>query len=94
MNRYFVCLLFESHVNDGCDLPPLTEESIRLVIAPDGNAAREKAESLGRQSEHDYLNEDGARVSWKFVSVVDVQEFCEDEIYDGVEVYSRLNWKT
>ena len=93
MNRYFACLLFESHVSDGRDDPRLTDESIRLVIADDEIAAREKAEAFGKESEHEYLNEDGARVAWRLVCVVDVQEFCDEAIDDGVEVYSRLNWQ-
>lgn len=91
MNRYFVCLLFESHVDDSRDVPTLTEESIRLVVADDEDSARYKAEELGKESEHSYSNEDGDTVSWRFIRVVDVQQFCEDEIDDGTEVYSRLD---
>lgn len=90
MNKYFACILFESFVADECNVAPLCEESIRLIIAQDENAARIKAEMVGRASEHSYLNEEGARVEWRIVSVFDIQEFCEDEIAAGVEVYSRF----
>lgn len=90
MNRYFACLLFESEVDDGSDLPPLVEESVRLVFAEDESAARLKAGRFGKEAEHDYLNDDGARVTWRFVRVLDVQEFCEQDFCDGVEVYGRL----
>lgn len=94
MSRFFVCLLFESEIENDSSAESLTDESIRLVIADDADAAAARAESLGQQSEHDDLNEQGERVFWRFISVVDVQEFCEDEFTDGVEVYSRLNWNT
>jgi len=91
MKRYFACLYFESHVDDESNALPLTEESVRLVIADDESRACEKAEEFGKMTEHEYLNEEGSKVSWRFVRVVDVQEFCEEEFDDGVEVYSRLN---
>ena len=93
MKRYFVCLLFDSQVDDDSETSKLTEESIRLVIAADENEALEKAQAFGRESEHEYFNDTGARVSWRFIRIVDVQEYCEDEIEDGSEVYSRLNTK-
>ncbi len=90
MTQYFACLLFESDVDDESAISSLTEESIRLIVADDEEAARKKAEVLGRESEHQYLNEEGSTVSWRFLRVVDVQEFCQANIVDGVEVYSRL----
>ena len=70
----------------------LTEDSIRLVLAEDESAAMAKSTRLGKEAEHDYRNEDGARVSWPFVSVIDVQEFCADDFHHRVEVYSRFAW--
>ncbi len=93
VNTYFACLLFDSHVEDESGIAPLRDESIRLIVAKDEDDARRKAEELGKELEHDYENEDGSRVWWRFVSLIDIQEFCEDELADGVEVYSRLNRK-
>jgi len=91
MNQYFVCILFESHIDGAGEEDALSEESIRFVVANNYDEAREKAARFGRAAEHSYLNNDGERVSWKFVSVMDVQEFCDAKIDDGTEVYSRLN---
>jgi hypothetical protein len=35
-------------------------------------------------------HENGERVTWRFRSVVEVQEVAEDTLVDGVEVLSRL----
>lgn len=94
MRRFFACLQFESQIENDPNDEALVDESIRLVIANDEDGALARAESLGRELEHEYLNEQGERVFWRFISVVDVQKFCEDELADGVEVYSRLNWKS
>jgi len=91
MRLYFACLLFESSIDDDLDPASLTDESIRLIHADDEETALEKAYLLGTSSEHSYDNDAGARVSWKFVRVVDVQEYVEEDLYDGAEVYSRIN---
>jgi len=66
---------------------------MRLVFAEDAETARQKAKTIGQEEQHDYYNENGARVSWRFSHVVEIQDLCEPEIYDGIEVYSRLSWK-
>lgn len=91
MRIYFACLLFESSINGDSETAALTDESIRLIHADDEETAIEKANLLGKNSEQSYDNDAGERVFWKFVHVVDVQEYVEDELYDGAEVYSRLH---
>jgi len=94
MKRFFVCLRFVSTVLDDREDPTLEEDSIRYVIAGDDDEAREKGAALGKAAEHSYSNEAGKEVRWRFQSIVDVQEFCADDICDGVEVYSRMNWRS
>ena len=91
MNRFFVCLLFDARLGAKSGPVVMTEQSIRFVVAANPAAAQAKARLLGEGSEHEYLNDAGETVYWTFVKVVDVQEFCENDFVDGVEVYSRLD---
>jgi hypothetical protein len=86
-------LLFESSVRDDDDRV-LQEESIRLIQADDETQAHAKASELGAAQEHQYPNERGEKVHWRFVGVVEVQDLCEDSISDGTEVYSTLKWRS
>jgi hypothetical protein len=84
-------LLFESSVPD--DGRVLQEESIRLIQAADEAQAQSKACLLGPSEEHEYLNEHGETVRWRFVSVLEVQDLCEENVCDGMEVFSTLKWR-
>jgi len=86
-------LLFQSNVDDGQNLSPLYEESIRLIEADTEDEARSKSEQLGKNEEHDYKNESGHTVKWNFVEVMEIQDLCESNIYDGMEVFSTLQRK-
>jgi hypothetical protein len=90
---FSVKLLFETVVSDGMDADPLQERSIRLVSAEDEEGARKKAVTLGKDQQHSYKNDEGAMVEWQFIRVLEIQDLCEPELYDGMEVYSRLSWK-
>lgn len=68
----------------------LHEVSFRLLRARDEEDAAARAEALGRVEEHEYANEQGQAVRWRLVRVLDVQSLDETAIFDGVEVYSRL----
>ena len=83
-------LLFECDVDDGQKEDRLCDESIRLIEAEDETDAEKKTQELGEEREHDYKNEAGATVRWRFVEVLEIQDLCEPEIGHGVEVYSRL----
>src|SRR5947207_1307665 len=89
---YGARLLFESSIPDERGRV-LREESIRLVQAHDESEARAKAIALGNSEQHDYENAYGATVRWRFVSVLEIQDLCEPNVFDGMEVFSRLNWK-
>lgn len=95
MDKWFSALMeLEAEIGGLPQHDGLCEASVRLFRATDVAAAQDKAEVLGRQLEHDYLNENGEPVVWRFRGVIDVQEVEEDSIVDGVEVFSRLYRKT
>ena len=87
---YSAKLLYESHVDDDQRIGPLCEESIILVEADDEKSAEAKAVKHGQEGEHSYENPDGNMVVWRFVKVLETQDLCEEKLYPGVEVYSRL----
>lgn len=84
-------LLFESSVPDE-EGRLLQEESIRLIQAVDEAEARSKASRVGSSEQHEYLNHLGETVAWHFVSVLEVQDLGEDNLTDGMEVFSTLKW--
>jgi uncharacterized protein DUF4288 len=84
-------LLFESSVQHD-DGRVLQEESIRIIQANDELQAQSKAALLGTSDQHRYLNDQGETVAWRFVSVLELQDLCEDNITDGMEVFARLTW--
>jgi hypothetical protein len=83
-------LLFRSNVADGQTRDALREESTIVVRATSIEEATSKARAFGAGAQHDYLNEDGAVVSWSFVDVLEVQDLCEHTLADGTEVWSRI----
>jgi hypothetical protein len=84
-------LLFESTVPDE-DGRLLQEESIRLIQASDEADARSRACQLGNSEQHQYPNHLGETVAWQFVSVLEIQDLCEESLSDGMEVFSTLKW--
>ena len=86
---YAARLLFESAVEGNTD-EPLCEESIRVFKAESPENAFKRATEIGRGADHEYTNELGQAIKWRFVEVIEVQDLCETELTDGVEVFSRL----
>jgi Domain of unknown function (DUF4288) len=89
---YSAKLLFETEQMPD-DNRVLQEESIRLIQADDEQEAASKAKLIGTAEQHEYTNSIGELVTWRFVSVVEVQDLCEDHLSDGIEVFSSLKWK-
>ena len=85
-------VLFESQVGPRGD-SALQEESFRLIQARDELEAKAKAMRLGETEQHEYTNDAGETVKWRFVEVLEIQDLCEQEIYDGMEVFSLMKWK-
>ncbi len=80
---------FHSKVND--EQPDdLCEWVVYLVCGETADEAGKKAATIGRGNETSYYNEDGNLVSWVFEEIEEIQSLCETELYDGMEVYSRL----
>jgi hypothetical protein len=92
MTWYSAKLLFKTDKIEDSQ-PCMIEESIRLIQATDEEEAQARAEALGRAEEHSYANETGQLVYWRFIEVMEIQDLGEDEISDGIEVYSRLGYE-
>ena len=91
MNTWFaVKLLFRSTIDAQEIDAPLCEESIRIVRASNEVEALNRARSLGQEEEHEYENEAGETVRWRFEEVLEVQDLCESELHDGMEVFSHI----
>ena len=91
MSWYSALIIYESDVAGFADPLPIREESIRVILADSDSFAWSKAEEVGRQNEHSFKNEQGELVTWRFVEVVEVQDLCEEQLTDGLEVYSRMS---
>jgi hypothetical protein len=89
MRWYSASIIMKSDVSG---TEALCELSIRLVRANDRREAGSSAEAFGRKSEHEYLNDEGKLVKWRFARVEDIQEIADDDLKSGTEVYSRLDW--
>src|SRR5436305_1855214 len=89
---YAAKLLYESTGGDQ-DGRVLQEESIRLIQATDEAEALTKAKRIGALDEHEYPNEEGETVVWRFVSALEIQDLCEESLFDGMEVFSTLEWR-
>jgi hypothetical protein len=85
--------LFRCNVQDESN-NILYEKKIFLVYLDDAREISEKAEQLARSFETKYKNSEGGDVHWQFVKVLEIQELSEEELYDGVEVFSRLAWES
>ncbi len=87
---YAVQLLFSCSIDAEYSEVPLWEESIRLVRGSSEDAAHELAKAMAAEKEHEYKNEQGQTVAWRFVRILEVQEIDDSELVSGTEVWSRL----
>ena len=90
MNWFSAKLIFVTEMRNAEDDDPLREESIRVFRAVDEQGAIDRAASVGKSAEHEYLNEQGETVRWTFLRVDEVQDLCEETLEDGMEVFSRI----
>jgi Domain of unknown function (DUF4288) len=75
-----------------CDVagkPHSFEESYLMVRASDEEGAAQAASEAAAARGGSYRNPRGERVSVRVLSVLEAQEVLEDELTEGVEVYSR-----
>jgi hypothetical protein len=90
MKWYVAVLVVASRVDDGREDSPLVDLQYKLVRAADHESAYRRALGLGIAEAHSYKNADGANVSWEFAGLHDLREVLDDELRDGVEVFSVL----
>lgn len=86
-------VLFRCNVQDELN-NILYEKKILLVYLDETREISEKTEQLAQLFETKYKNSEGVDVYWQFVKVLEVQELGKEELYDGVEVFSRLIWES
>jgi hypothetical protein len=63
---------------------------VRLLQAPNADAAFARAMQLGEKHELTYSNEAGETVSWDFLGLADLEELGRSRPNDGDEVFSWL----
>ena len=85
---YVAVLLMSTEVARPSGDAPLVDHQIRLIRAPDAEAAYQRALFLGRAEEHEYANRDGDQVRWRFTGLYDLSDLGDHPPGDGVELYS------
>ena len=91
MTWYSARIRYETEIAGKPDAGGIREESIRVLLADSRHEALSKARKLGRENEITYKNDAGEDVTWRFRRVLEVQDLCEEILYDGVEVFSTLS---
>ena len=89
-NWFAAKLLFTALHNGHDEADPLCEESIILVRAESELKARQKAIESAAKMEHGYDNEQGERIEWKFLGILEIQDLCEEVLENGTEVFSHM----
>lgn len=88
---YSVESIFQCIVEGSPEEYQTEEHSIYLINVGADESPEEKAQIVGKNMEHQYKNEDGENVSWILKEISEIQDICEEELYDGVEVFYRWN---
>jgi len=91
MTWYAADLTFRGGVSADAEDEPLYETSIRLIQADNEDDAMTKAERIGKDNEHEYLNDAKEKVAWTFVKVCDLQEIEDQTLGHGTELFSRMS---
>ena len=68
------------------------DESVRVFRARNSEEAFSRALTLGQEAETDYLNDQGQRVRWALVKILNIDWI--GKIIDGKEVASCLHYRT
>ena len=91
---YSVRLLFVSDIHGDLNRDRLCEESLIVVQETSEDRARQAAHQIALGMDHEYKNEEGELVQWRFVGILEVQDLCEEKLKSGTEVYSRLFYES
>jgi hypothetical protein len=88
---YAAVVILKGVAGPGWDDERLTERQLRLVRALNPDAAYDRALVVGREAEHEYKNEAGEEVRWRFVGLAELAEISDAELRDGSEVLSTYS---
>jgi hypothetical protein len=87
---FVATLRFMAVVGDDAPDAPLLEDAIWIVPAENADAARHAATVIGQREQHEYRNEAGDLVEWKFVEVKGLEDLGVDKITEPLEISSCL----
>ena len=87
-----VSLLFSAQITNlsQWSLEDLFEEIIVVFDCVDDDDLKQKSFEWAKMHEHEYKNEAGEMVYWKFVEILHISPLETDEIQSGIEIFSRF----
>ena len=87
-----VSLLFSAQITNlsQWSLEDLFEEIIVVFDCVDDDDLKQKSLEWSKMHEHEYKNEAGEMVYWKFVEILHISPLETDEIQSGIEIFSRF----
>lgn len=88
--EHYLAVLVHEATSEAPGHVPFYEESFVLLKAESRQEAAEKANSLGKQQEASFDDEQHRPVTWKLKQVVEVKPVEDDTFDDGSELYSRF----
>ncbi len=88
-NWYVATLIVRIRVEGHNQREWTCDEQIHILLAPNEEAAYQKAMQIGKQEEQSYPNSDGKIVHWEFLGLEDLAEMWGPPT-DGAEIRSHL----
>lgn len=85
----YKCEISGESTSNSQDNTTTYEESIRLVRASSFDDAYERVAKFVSENELEYENQYGQKVAWTFFDFIDCFHLFDEEIDEGVEVYSK-----
>ena len=87
-----VSLLFSAQITNlsQWSLEDLFEEIIVVFDCVDDDDLKQKSLEWAKKHEHEYKNEAGEMIYWKFVEILHISPLETDEIQSGIEIFSRF----
>jgi hypothetical protein len=89
---FSVSVLFSSSTPEQPPADCLWEEQLLLIVADSEEEAALRAESVARESEHEFETASGEMLSWKFAAVERTLLIAEElaELRDGFQLFWRF----
>jgi uncharacterized protein DUF4288 len=91
---YAAVLVFRGTTGPDSGDERIAERQLRLIRASGADGAYERALQLGHEAEHEYMNDAGEKVRWRFVGLAELSEITDAELRDGSEVLSSYSCKS